>query len=81
MDKYILEGHFQKFERQNTSKRFYPSDLMERELEKLAELQKKIDTFNKAKEEAFQALRTAQDVETQALGTIWQTKEDNDYEI
>jgi len=42
---------------------------------------KKVSAFNDNKALAFTALETTQDIEKQALGTLWQSYEDNDYTI
>ena len=41
----------------------------------------KIKTFQTAKNGAFLALSESHDVERQALGVLWQAKEDNDYDV
>lgn len=43
--------------------------------------QAKIKAFNEAKATAFEELAIQHDEERIALGQLWQTKEDNDYEI
>lgn len=44
-------------------------------------LKEKINTFNTAKDQAFNDLSIIQDTERQTLGVEWQAKEDNDYTI
>lgn len=42
---------------------------------------KKVADFNLAKEAAFQELAVKHDAERQELGTLWQSYEDNDYNV
>lgn len=47
---------------------------------KTVQVANKITTFESAKAGAFAAFDTQKDAERQALGTLWQAKEDADYD-